>query len=219
MHDHARDHIGGIPRAEFGDIRTVLDTVLADRRAPEARALFLTLSAYVEKRAGQRVRARYADILGASEVEEAVGEVMVELLSGALAQFRGDTLASLLAFVRCITDRTVWRVAQRRLRERTLIHGAAAEAVTSWGAPAEVEPVELASAADCPMAPADMEYLRAILEAGGRARYAETAGVSRAAVTQRVQRIKARLEQMSAEELERAEAWMHGEAARTAALR
>lgn len=219
MHDEAH----AAPRAETGpegvDVRAALDAVLADRSGPEARALFLTLSQYAERRATQRVRARYADLLGGAEVEELVGEVMVELLTGALANFRGEGLHSLLAYVRCITDRVVWRAAHRRLRERELLGGPAAEEVEAWTARLAEEPLDAAPTADCPMPPSDMDYLRAIFAAGGRARYASAAGVSRAAVTQRVQRIKARLERLSADEQELAQAWLHQEAARAASHR
>ncbi|MFM2245694.1 MAG: hypothetical protein RL071_1768 [Pseudomonadota bacterium] len=221
MHDEAHGPMAktGPDEPAGGDIRASLDAVLADRSGPEARALFLTLSAYVERRAAQRVRARYADLLGAAEVEELVGEVMVELISGALGNFRGEGLHSLLAFVRCITDRVVWRAAQRRLRERAVLDGPAAEDIEAWSARAPEPPLDAAPTADCPMPQADMDYLRAILAAGGRARFATAAGVSRAAVTQRVQRIKARLERMSGDDQELAQAWLHQEAARAASAR
>lgn len=201
------------PSGPGEDIRPALDALLADRASPEARALLTSLSAYAERRARQRARARYADILGDAEVEECVSEVMFELISGALANFRGEGLHSLLAYVRCVTDRVVWRAANRRIRERELLAGPAAEAVSAWVQAREAPDAGPEPLPDCPMPEADLEYLRALLAAGGRARYATAAGVSRAAVTQRVQRIKLRIERLSEDEQAAAQRWIEHEAA------
>ena len=65
MHDEAHGTLArtGPEEPAGGDIRAALDAVLADRSGPEARALFTTLSTYVERRANQRVRARYAELV------------------------------------------------------------------------------------------------------------------------------------------------------------
>ncbi len=201
------------PAGPGEDIRPALDALLADRSGPEARALLTCLSAYVERRARQRARGRYADVLGEPEVEECVSEVMFELVAGALAGFRGEGLHSLLAYVRCVTDRVVWRVANRRIRERELLAGPAAEAVSAWVQARPAPDAGPEPLPDCPMPEADLEYLRALLAAGGRARYATAAGVSRAAVTQRVQRIKLRIERLSEDEQAAAQRWIEHEAA------
>jgi DNA-directed RNA polymerase specialized sigma24 family protein len=190
-----------------------LRLVIADRTSPEARALLQTLARYAHGRVSFHLRTNGGDAFGPTDAEDVVGEVLLELATGALARFRGGSLPELLAYVRTMTDRTVWRLVRRRRSERALLDGPAEEEVRSWTAPAPGPDVEggprpTALPAD------DAEYLTALLEAGNKADFARHAGVSRAAVTQRVNRIKSRISALSAGERDAVDAWLHTEAVR-----
>lgn len=195
--------------------------MLADRHSAEARALFTHLAGYCDRRLQRVVRSRYADLLSEAHREELVGEVLYELMSGSLAGFRGDSLGELTAFVKRICDRQAWRAARRRIRERDALseRGLAADVVRAWSGhvPGPADNVRLPT--DNPLANADADYLRKLLEAGSRAELARVEGVSRAAVTQRVQRIKRRISELSEPEQAAAEAWFEREADRVAAQR
>ena len=100
------------------DLRPTLELLLSDRHSPEAKALFVHLAGYVDRRSSRVVRQRYDDLLSEAQREEIVSDVLYELMSSALAGFRGHTLGELTAYVRCICDRQIWRTAQKRIRER-----------------------------------------------------------------------------------------------------
>jgi hypothetical protein len=193
-------------------VRGPLRLLLADRGAPEAQALFLTLAGYVDRRVRRQTQARYRDLLGAAEQDEVVAEVLYQLMAGSLAQFRGDSLPELLGFVRSVSDRCLGRAARKRLRERQALDLEGQEEVRSWSGtlPRPDQVVHLVP--ESPLAAQDEDYLRALLRAGSRADFARATGVSRAAVTQRVQRIKARIEGLSPLEQQAAEGWLHHEA-------
>ena len=203
------------------DLRAALDGLLADRHGPDSRALFVHLAEYCDRRLHRVVRTRYADLLSEAHREELVGEVLYELMSGALATFRGQSLGELTAFVKRICDRQAWRAAQKRIRERDALseRGMAADVVHGWSGhvPGPADNVRLPTGN--PLDPTDADYLRKLLEAGSRAELARVEGVSRAAVTQRVQRIKRRISELSHTEQAAAEAWFEREADRVAALR
>jgi len=203
------------------DTRSALDNLLADRHGPEAKALFLHLASYVDRRLQRIVRSRYDDLLSEAHREEIVGEVLFELMSGALASFRGHTLGELTAFVRRICDRQAWRTAQRRIRERDVLRerSPGAAAVRAWSGEMPAPDANLRLTTDNPLDTVDTDYLRALLQAGSRAELARVRGVSRAAVTQRVQRIKRRIEQMSTHDQAAAEAWFEEEGNRVASMR
>lgn len=190
------------------DVRRGIRLLLADRRSPEARALFLRLARYVHGRVQHRCGGRYHGILGSAEQEELVAEVLTTLMSGALARFEGDSVPSLLAFVRTVTDRTVGHAARARIRERDALDGEAGREVEGWnsGAP-QLDRVVVVIPAS-PFTEQDRAYLEELFCAGSKAEYARLHGVSRAAVTQRVQRIQARIARMDSRERQRAEAWL-----------
>lgn len=202
-----------IPREAF---RETLRGLLADRHGPEARALFLTLSRYVEGRVRWFGRSRSSDLFGDADLEEIVGEIMYQLMAGSLAQFRGDSLPELIGFVRTITDRSLWRTARRRLGERAALDNVeVADTLRERHyAPRRADELVLLLP-DSPLDPKDQEYLEALFSAGSKAEYARQAGVSRAAVTKRVDRIRARIDAMTDDQRGAAEAWM-AQAARKA---
>jgi hypothetical protein len=190
------------------DVRPGLEALLADRNSEEARALFLRLAGYIDGRVGRVVAGRYRDLLGNADQEEVTGEVLFELMNGALAGFRGGSLGELLSYVRRISDRCVWRAAQRRIRERNLLDGEHAETVAAWHGDVPSPDGLVHFVPECPLSEEDEAYLRTLLAAGSRAEMARQANVSRAAVTQRVQRIRRRISALPAREQSAAEAWM-----------
>lgn len=190
------------------DIRRSIQALIADRHAPEARAMYLQLARYAHGRIQRRCSGRYHGVLGSAEQEELVAEVLYQLMSGALARFEGDSVPALLAFVRTICDRTVGHAARARIRERNTLESEAAEEIEAWnGAPLSPErAVHLVP--ESPFSEADQDYLHALFSAGSKAELARLQGVSRAAVTQRVQRIRTRIARMNVDEQQRAEAWL-----------
>jgi hypothetical protein len=195
-----------------------LRRILADRHSPEAAALFQTLLGYIHRRVRAIARARLPDLLAESEQEEVLAEVLAQLMQGALVRFLGASLPELLAYVRTMTDRIAWRHAERRIRERDAVRQVAGDGSASalgW-APASAPPRELERVQDSPLPEDDQRYLVALLHAGSRATLARVAGVSRAAVTQRIHRIRRRIADLSPAERAAHEAWLEQQA--TAAL-
>lgn len=193
-----------------------VQALLCDRHAPEARALFITLAGYVDRRLQTLVRNRYADLLSGAEREEVVADVLYELLNGALSGFRGQVLPELLAYVRRISDRHCWKAARRRIREQDALDGDAGDVVRAWSVVPPAPDEAMVYVPECPLDNRDRDYLIDLLASGSRAELARVHGVSRAAVTQRVQRIKQRIAKMSALDVDATEAWMQHEARRAA---
>lgn len=191
-----------------------LQHVLANRRSPEARALYVTLLGYVERRVQLLRGGRYSGLLSAAEAEEVVSEVGLKLVRGALARFRGESMAELMAYVRVITDRSVGRAARGRVRERAAMVELGPEHVQDLlGAiPHPERSVEVR--VGCPLSERDEHYLVELLQAGSKAEYARMQGQSRAAVTRMVQRIRDRIGSLAEDERVSADVWMH-QAART----
>lgn len=186
-----------------------LRQALADRHSPEAAHIFGALYPRVCQRAGQVRARRWSDVLTDADVDEIVAEVMYTLVEGALARFRGQTSRELYAFVRTMTDRVASRRAQRVLRERTTVEQATTTQDAMFArapapppdARAEVDPKD-------PLEEADQIYLEALIQAGSKAALARQKGTSRAAVTQRLQRIRARVASLPAGDRDRHRAWL-----------
>ncbi|MBO86747.1 MAG: hypothetical protein CL927_15455 [Deltaproteobacteria bacterium] len=203
------------------NVRAALDALLADRHGSAARNLFLHLAQYSDRRVQKVARNRYGNLLTDAHREELVGEVLFELMNGSLAAFRGQTIGELTAFVRCICDRLVWRLAQKQIRERDTLSetGFAAEMVRAWNGSIPGPADQFRFPAKNPLQEQDSKYLLKLLDAGSRADLARLEGVSRAAVTQRIQRIKRRIAELSDSEQAAAEAWFAQEAERSAGRR
>ncbi len=189
----------------MGSLHLDVRRLLADRHGPEAAALFRTLAAFVERRVGYLSRTRCRDLLAEADQEEILGEVLFTLMEGALGRFRGETTAELQAFVRTVADRTTLRRAQLRLRERETVddlHG------VHWTptAPAPDEAVELW--VDSPLDLADRTFLSDLLHAGSQADLARKSGVSRAAVSQRLTRIRDRIARLPQSQRDAHDAWL-----------
>lgn len=201
---------------ESGELQPQLRLLLADRRSPEAAALFQLLMKYVHKRTVM-VSRHCGNALTPCEQEEVVSDVIVQLMQGTLASFRGNSVPELYGFVRTIADRTTWRVIRRKERERDTLRGEAAEAVEGWQGAIPRPDADAERSPDSPLNDRDQVYLRELLSAGSKAELARRAGVSRAAVTQRVQRIRARIAELAPGARSAHEVWLE-RAAREALL-
>lgn len=193
----------------MSDFLLQLRALIADRRSPEAQALYLQLLEYADRRARRVWTTRYPDLLSEAEVDEAVADVVTELMTGALARFRGESLPELLAFVRTMCDRQVGARARRRLRERDTLAQAGGPVGRSWLAPPAAPADEaLHQVPESPLSERDQAYLRDLLAAGSKAELARLHGHSRAAVTRMVQRIQSRIAALGADERLASDAWL-----------
>jgi DNA-directed RNA polymerase specialized sigma24 family protein len=191
---------------EPGEFRRQLRLLMADRTTPEAAAMFQVLIRYVHKRV-VRVCARCGGRIAPSRQEELVADVMLQLMDGGLVRFRGGSLPELLGFVRTIADRGTWRAVRGLERERAALAGADLDTVRHWTA-IPPRPDEMELLADTPLSEGDQVYLIQLLRAGSKAELARRAGVSRAAVTQRVQRIRARIGALAEQDRMAHQVWM-----------
>lgn len=191
------------------DFRRQLRLVIADRHGAEATALYRTCFDYALRRVVVLGRTRCRGLLDEADHEEIVAEVVTQLMEGALARFRGGTVGELLAFVRTMTDRMAIRRAQRHLRQRDTIAGVLDGGEAPWEQAEPPSPSDVAEDVPSPLDRADQAYLVALLQAGSKAELARTAGVSRAAVSQRVARIEARIASLSTGQREAHLAWLH----------
>lgn len=190
------------------NIRAALDQLLANRHTGEARALYTTLARYAHRRVENISRRRYSDVLAAPDREDLVAEVLYQLMSGALARFEGKTTGELLAFVRTISDRHVNHAAHKRIRERNTLAGEVGDTVRAWMSrePSPEETVRMA--VECPLSEEDAQYLTALFVSGSRADLARSRGISRAAVTQRLTRIKNRIDALPGRQQSDAKVWI-----------
>lgn len=195
----------------MSELRTLLQQVLADRHAPEARTFYVHLLGTIDARARSVWRSCYADLLSSEEIDEVVADVLQRLMTRALARFRGDSQPELFAFVRTVTDRCVWHRAQRKLRERRVLRTEAPELSAEWmsgGAGGASEP-DMEHLQQIPLNERDQSFLVDLMSAASKAEYARQHNVSRAAVTQRVQRIRERIDALRPNEQEAVDAWLH----------
>ncbi len=155
-------------------------------------------------------RARYGDLLSPAEADEIAAEAVDQLLHRALHGFRGGTAAELYGFARVVASRTVSRAARRRSKDRSSLAmlrvreaaepdaaAAAAAVATTLGGLGGLGGGRAAFDAPAVLADADREYLEGLLATrGSRAELARRLGVGRSAVTRRVDRILARLDDL-----------------------
>jgi hypothetical protein len=198
----------------MSELRDQIRQLTADRGSAESRALYSTLARYIERRVRHVVRHAASDLIAGSETEEIVADVLLQLVTGALAQFRGDSLGELTAFVRTVTDRRLWRVIKRKVKEKRMMEKIAPEAARMRQA--QLRPDQLVKIVpDLPLSDDDEAYLRALLDAGSKAELARRRSLSRAAVTQRVQRIQRRIAALQPQQQLAVDAWLE-QAAREA---
>jgi DNA-directed RNA polymerase specialized sigma24 family protein len=178
----------------------------ADRQSPEARALYGTIARYVERRVFNVVRYSASDLFSSNECEEVVGDVMLQLMTGALVQFRGSTIGELMAYIRTVTDRRIWRLTRRRVREKHFMQSMEARDELNTESPRPDSFVR--EVPDVALSDKDEAYLRDLLRAGSKAEYARRMSLSRAAVTQRVQRILRRISALQPQQRMAVDAWL-----------
>jgi len=203
--------------AEEKGILGPLRQLLSDRQSPESKALYIQIAKFTHSRVIRLSRIRYSDLLSGAAQEDIVSEVLYQLMSGTLAQFRGHTIGELLAFVRTVTDRSVWRSAQKLIREREALKGTVGEVVREWTSSAPRPDQVVMSIPQPPLSEQDARYLLDLVRSGSQAEFARSSGVSRAAVTQRVQRIRKRIAQLSVSEQATTETWLRHSAVRMSA--
>ena len=193
--------------SDMSELQSQVRLLTADRQSPEARALYATLARYVDRRVHGVVRHAASDLLSNSEVEEVVADVLFQLVTGSLLQFRGEVLGELMAFVRTVTDRRLWRSIKRKIREKRYLEQMDSEDLRIREA--RLQPDQLVLIVpDLPLPEEDESYLRALLEAGSKAELARQRSLSRAAVTQRVQRIRRRIEALQPGQQLAVDAWL-----------
>ena len=201
--------------AEQTNIRPALEQLLCNRHTPEARGLYTTLARYAHRRVETIARRRFSDVLGAPDREELVADVLLQLMSGALARFQGSTVAELLAFVRTISDRLVGHSAFKKIRERDTLAGEVGDHVREWISVEQRPDEAVRLVPNCPLTQEDADYLEALFTSGSRADLARDMGISRAAVTQRISRIKNRIESLPLLKRSAAKAWIEDLAIRS----
>ena len=185
--------------------RDHLTALLSNRHSAEARAFFGWLIRVVGGRVSTVGRRFTPDLLHPAELEEVTGEVMLQLVGTSLSKFRGETEAEMMAFVRVISDRAVCRRVRRRLAERRAMEGGEPK---SWMGHVSTPEEIVRTVPDCPLNEVDQAYLRQLIEAGSKVELARCHNVSRAAVTQRVQRIQARIAALAPRDRAAVEAWL-----------
>jgi DNA-directed RNA polymerase specialized sigma24 family protein len=200
------------PGWEEPALAAALHALQTDPRSPEAARLYRRLETFVKGRVYRTGRSRYGDLLCEGTLEDVIGEVLYQLVSGALLQFRGQSLCELLGFARTVADRALWRAARRRIREREILSELEVE-IQGWSVRTPRPDEALIAVPQTPLCTADADYLLSLLHAGSHANLARELGVSRAAVTQRIQRIRTRIGRLTDTEQATAESWLRHSAA------
>lgn len=130
-----------------------------------------------------------------------------------------DRHRGVLAYVRRVTDRCLLHRARRRLRERAALTGPAVREIASWHVAAPPPGADLPEDVENPLHERDQAWLRELFTSGSMAEHARRTSVSRAAVTLRVQRIRARIEALTPGERDAAEGWLEQAAREAVATR
>ena len=107
-----------------------------------------------------------ADRMTAAEVEDLVSDVMLQLINGSLAQFRGDSIPELLGFIRTVTDRRVWRDRTKRIKSHEMMRSLKAERERHPKHTPMVQEERYDFDADTPLSDEDQTYLTGLIEAG-----------------------------------------------------
>jgi len=184
-------------------------SLTADRHSPEARALYMALLKYIQGRVKNVTRNRASGMFSVAEKEDIVADVLLQLMTGSLVQFRGETIPELYAYVRTITDRRIWRVMGRRIKERDLLRRSQIVAEVFQNRSQEGPDKGVEMDPEVPLSEEDEGYLTALLRAGSKAEFARQNTLSRAAVTQRVKRIMKRIESLTVADQLAVEVWLN----------
>lgn len=190
-------------------LREQIQRIAADRHSHEAKSLFAMLAEYCARRVQRVVRTNAPRLLSASDQEDIVAEVMIQMVQGSLLSFRGETVRQLLAFTRTVTDRCIWRAIKKARRKQQIEQLADERPVALSQANQERMVIMMG---ENPLTDEDERYLEALIAAGSKAELARQRGSSRAAITQRVQRIQSRIEKMNDRDRCAVEVWMEHQA-------
>jgi len=201
--------------SKLSEIQQHIRQLLVHRHSPEALELYTLIMKYAHRRIIHVTRGSTADKMTVAEVEDLVSDVMLQLINGSLAQFRGNTIPELLGFVRTITDRRVWRDRTKRIKSYEMLRTLKADREQRPRHADTLLEIHYDFNVDTPLSADDKTYLTALIEAGSKAEYARRHSLSRAAVTQRVKRIVRRIETFTENEQMAVQSWMQ-KVARTA---
>jgi hypothetical protein len=182
--------------------------ILSGAQTAPSRALCVLIVEVIRKRSHYRSCCRYRDLISTDDLEDLNSEIMLVLLNGTLQAFRGRSQGELICFLRTIVDRHLWRLAQRRIRERELLNTETKALVESWSGTFMTPDQALVAIPESPLPEADTSYLLGLIQAGSQAAYARQQAVSRAAVTQRIKRIRKRVQALGEADQTTVHAWM-----------
>ena len=199
----------------MSDVQQQIRHLLVHRHSAEALELYTLVMKYAYRRVVHVTSGSTAYKLTKAEVEDLVSEVMLQLINGSLAQFRGNTIPELLGFVRTVTDRRVWRDRTKRIKSHEMMRSLKAETERHPNHSRIALDTVYEFDVDTPLSQEDQAYLAGLIEAGSKAEYARRNSLSRAAVTQRVKRIVNRIELFTENEQMAVQSWMQ-KVARTA---
>ena len=189
-------------------IQDDIAAILSGVQTAQSRALCVLIVEVIRKRSHYRSCCRYRDLVSADDLEDLNSEIMLVLLNGTLQAFRGRSHGELICFLRTIVDRHLWRLAQRRIRERELLNTETKALVESWSGTFMTPEQALVTIPESPLQEADTSYLLGLIQAGSQAAYARQQAVSRAAVTQRIQRIRKRIQALKEADQTTMRIWM-----------
>lgn len=192
----------------MADIQEQIRHLTINRHTPEALELYTLIMRYTHKRILYVTKSIGTDRISAAEIEDLVSEVMLQLINGSLVQFRGQTVPELIAFVRTVTDRRIWRNRTKRIKNQEMLKRVRTDAEDTLGTK-NVAPDSLVEfEPETRLSEEDERYLIALLRAGSKAEYARQQQQSRAAVTQRVKRIIKRIEALTQADQLAVESWL-----------
>lgn len=195
--------------SKMSTIQENIRDLMINRNSPEAMELYMLLMKYAHKRVLYITKTCGSDRLTHPEVEDLVSDVMLQLINGSLAQFRGSTIPELIAFVRTVTDRRIWRTRTKRIKDRELLKRIRTTREDALATASELPDDIVEFEPETPLNQEDEKYLEALIRAGSKAEYARQNDISRAAVTQRVKRIVKRIESFTQADQLAVESWLN----------
>jgi hypothetical protein len=193
----------------MSEIQKQIRHLTINRHTPEALELYTLIMRYSHKRILYVTKSIGSDRITGAEIEDLVSEVMLQLINGSLVQFRGQTVPELIAFVRTVTDRRIWRNRTKRIKNQEMLKRVRTDAEDTLGTKHVAPDAMVEFEPETRLSEEDERYLIALLRAGSKAEYARQQQLSRAAVTQRVKRIIKRIEALTQADQLAVESWLH----------
>jgi hypothetical protein len=203
--------------SDMSDIQKHIRHLMINRHSPEAIELYTMLMRYIYKRVFYITKTCGSDRMSTAEVEDLVSEVMLQLINGSLAQFRGQSVPELIGFVRTVTDRRIWRTRTRRIQNQEMLKRLRSQKPDFLMSTLEAPDAVVEFDSETLLSEEDERYLEALIRAGSKAEYARQLDKSRAAITQRVKRIVGRIEALASADQLAVDSWLQRVARRTLA--